>query len=285
MKTFTLFPRRLLVAALFVIGAGAFPEAQEPFVGQEGKDVVYVPTPPEMVERMLDVAGVTPQDYVIDLGSGDGRIVTAAAKRGARALGIEYDAGLVALARRLAAGQGVGDTAVFVEADLFESDFSEATVLTTFLLSDVMLKLRERIFDLRPGTRLVSNSFKMEGWRPDQTDSIDGCTTWCTVHLWIVPAKVEGTWRLPEGELSLKQDFQRLSGTLTIRKTSTISTTSITSITAETRVPIANGRLRGDEITFTAGGAEYTGRVKDHAMQGSVIAGATTNRWTADRVN
>ena len=262
--------RTLLVAAILVIGAGAHARVQEPFVGQEGKDVVYVPTPPEMVERMLDVASVTAQDYVIDLGSGDGRIVTAAARRGARALGIEYDAGLVTLARRLAASQGVGDRAVFVEADLFESDFSDATVLTTFLLSEVMLKLRERILHLTPGTRLVSNAFTMEGWRPDHTDSMDGCTTRCTVHLWIVPAKVEGTWRLPDGELSLKQDFQKVSGALSI---------------GATRVPITDGRLRGDQITFTAGGAEYTGGVNGQRMQGTMIAAGTTGKWTADRVN
>ena len=258
------------MAALFVIVAGAFSQAQDPFVGQEGKDVVYLPTPPEMVERMLDVARVTPQDYVVDLGSGDGRIVTAAARRGARALGIEYDAGLVALARRLAADQGVGARAVFVEADLFDSDFSEATVVTTFLLSDVMLKLRERVFNLAPGTRLVSNSFTMEGWRPDQTDTIEGCTTWCTVHLWIVPAKVEGTWRLPEGELSLKQDFQTLSGTLAM---------------GASRVPITDGRLRGEEITFAAAGADYTGRATGVAMRGTVARGGIIGNWAADRVN
>ena len=271
-RKLALFRRPWLVAATILIGAGALAQAQDPFVGQEGKDVVYVPTPPEMVERMLDLAGVTPEDYVIDLGSGDGRIVTAAARRGARALGIEYDAGLVTLARRLAADQGVADKAVFVQADLFESDFSEATVLTTFLLSDVMLRLRERIFNLTPGTRLVSNSFTMEGWRPDQTDSIDGCTTWCTVHLWIVPAKVGGTWRLPDGELALEQDFQKLSGTLTSR-------------TSGAPMPITDGRLRGDEIAFRAGPSDYIGRVTGHAMQGTIVAGGTTGRWTADRVN
>ena len=213
------------------------------------------------------------EDFVIDLGSGDGRIVTAAARRGARALGIEYDAGLVALARRLTAEQGVADKAVFLQADLFESDFSEATVLTTFLLSDVMLRLRERIFNLTPGTRLVSNSFTMEGWRPDQTDSIDGCTTWCTVHLWVVPAKVGGTWRLRDGDLVLKQDFQKLSGTLTMRTS------------GATPMPIADGRLRGDEIAFTAAGAVYNGRVTGRAMKGTVVAGGTTAGWTADRVN
>jgi len=174
----------------------------------------------------------------------------------------------VALARRLAADQGVGDRAVFIEADLFESDFSDATVLTTFLLSEIMLKLRERIFNLTPGTRLVSNSFTMEGWRPDQTDSIDGCTTWCTVHLWIVPAKVEGTWRLQEGELSLRQEFQKLSGALT---------------TGATRAPITDGKLQGDHITFSAGGAEYTGTVGREAMWGTVVVGGHSSSWSATK--
>ena len=267
MNRFHLPRRSWLIAVLFVIAA-VHAQAQDPFVGQEGKDVVYLPTPPEMVERMLDVAGVTAQDYVVDLGSGDGRIVTAAARRGARALGIEYDAGLVALARRLAASQGVGNRAAFVEADLFDSDFSAATVVTTFLLSEVMLKLRERIFNLTPGARLVSNSFTMEGWRPDETDRIEGCTTWCTVHLWIVPAKVEGTWQIPEGELSLKQDFQNLSGVLR---------------TGAARVPITDGRLRGDQITFNAGAAAYTGRATSTAMHGTVIVGGRSSGWSATK--
>src|SRR5712672_2002150 len=131
--------RGLLIGLLSMMAADA---SAQVVVGQDGKDVVYLPTPPELVTTMLDLAAVTPQDYVIDLGSGDGRIVIAAARRGARALGIEYDGPLVELSRRLAASDGVTDKATFVQADLFDSDFSQATVLTTFLLADIMVKLR-----------------------------------------------------------------------------------------------------------------------------------------------
>jgi hypothetical protein len=256
--------RRFLVVITGLFALLAAPSSAQVVVGQDGKDVVYLPTPPELVDKMLDVAGVTPADYVIDLGSGDGRIVIAAAKRGARALGIEYDGPLVDLSKRTAAREGVSDRATFVQADLFESDFSQATVLTMFLLSDIMLKLRPAILDMKPGTRVVTNSFGMEEWSPDETVTIDRCTTWCTAHLWIVPARVEGTWRLPQGELTLKQTFQDLSGTLA---------------SAGQSVPVLFGRVRGDQIVFTAGGAEYAGRIADGAMQGSVTREGRTESW------
>jgi SAM-dependent methyltransferase len=215
------------------------------------------------------MAGVTPADYVIDLGSGDGRIVIAAARRGARALGIEYDAGLVDLARRNAAAAGVADKASFAQADLFETDFSHATVLTMFLLSDIMLKIRPEIAAMTPGTRIVSNSFEMEGWAPDDSQRIAGCTTWCTAHLWIVPARVEGRWRLPQGELTLKQTFQDLSGALT---------------TEGNAVAIAAARMRGDEIHFNAGDVRYTGRVTGDRMEGTATSGQGSRDWTATRI-
>src|SRR5262244_659838 len=187
----------------------------EPSVGQEGKDVVWVPTPQALVDKMLDMAKVTPKDYVIDLGSGDGRTVITAAKRGAKALGIEYNPDMVELSKRNAAKEGVGDKATFQKADLFESDFSQATVITMFLLPDINLKLRPKILDLKPGTRIVSNTFTMDDWKADETASItEGCTSWCTALLWIVPAKVEGTWKLAQGELKLTQKYQDISGTL-----------------------------------------------------------------------
>ena len=238
-------------------------------VGQDGKDAVYLPTPPELVNKMLDMAGVTSQDYVIDLGSGDGRIVIAAAKRGARALGIEYDGPLVELSRRTADSERVSDLARFVQADLFESDFSQATILTMFLLSDMMLKLQPKIFDMRPGTRVVSNSFYMDGWPPDETAKLGDCKTWCTAHLWIVPAKVEGTWRLPQGELTLKQDFQDLSGTLA---------------SAGQSVPVLFGGVRGEQITFTAGGAQYSGRITGSTMQGTVRGAGGDENWSATKM-
>ncbi|MEK6601135.1 MAG: class I SAM-dependent methyltransferase, partial [Candidatus Binatota bacterium] len=255
------FMRRSLPAlCLSVIAAGVFAQAQpaqgqfEPQVGQEGKDVVWVPTPQGLVDKMLDMAKVAPKDYVIDLGSGDGRTVITAAKRGARALGIEYNPDMVELSKRNAAKEGVSDKASFVKADLFESDFSQATVITMFLLPEINLKLRPRILDLKPGTRIVSNTFTMGEWTADETAEASGCNNWCTALLWIVPAKTEGTWQLPQGELTLKQNFQMISGTLKSGGNS---------------APITNGRLSGDQISFSAGGAQYTGRVSGNAIEGT----------------
>src|SRR5688500_3559383 len=181
----------------------------EPQVGQGGKDVVWVPTPQALVDKMLDIAKLTPQDFLIDLGSGDGRTVITAAKRGTRALGIEYNPDMVELSKRNAAAAGVTDKATFAKADLFESDFSKATVITMFLLPSINMKLRPTLLKLEPGTRLVSNTFTMEDWEADETATIsDDCTSWCTALLWIVPANVEGAWQHPQGELKLTQQFQ-----------------------------------------------------------------------------
>ena len=238
----------------------------QPQVGQEGKDVIWVPTPQALVDKMLDVAKVTPKDYVMDLGSGDGRTVITAAKRGAKAQGIEYNPNMVELSKRNAAKEGVSDKATFVNADLFESDFSQATVITLFLLPDINIRLRPKILDMKPGTRVVSNAFTMGEWKPDETvNAGNGCGSWCTAYLWIVPAKVEGTWQLPQGELALKQNFQMVSGTL---KSGNVST------------PITNGRLNGDQISFTAGGNQYTGRVNGTMMEGTQGSGGS---WKASR--
>jgi len=242
----------------------------QPQVGQQGKDVVWVPTADVLVNKMLEMAKVTPQDYVMDLGSGDGRTVIAAAKRGARALGIEYNPDMVELSKRNAVNEGIGDTARFVKADLFESDFSEATVITMFLLPDINLRLRPKILDLRPGTRIVSNTFTMGEWTADETATVrdDGCSTYCTALLWIVPAKVAGTWHLPRGALSLTQSFQMVAGTLT---------------SGESTNPITNGRLRGDQISFSVGAAQYTGRVDGKTIEGTMTSGGGHNTWTATR--
>jgi SAM-dependent methyltransferase len=221
-------------------------------VGQDGKDVVYLPTPPALVEAMLDLARVTPQDRVVDLGSGDGRIVIAAAARGAQALGIEYDANLVSMSEANAVRAGVHDRARFVEADLFETDFSNATVVTTFLLADVMVRLLPRFLELAPGTRIVSNSFTIEGWAPDRTVVLEGCNTWCTAHLWIVPARVAGRWRFAQGDLMLEQRLQNVTGTLR---------------TGDGAAPIADGRIRGDEMTFTVHGVRYGAKVTGSRMR------------------
>lgn len=265
----------LLALCLSVIAASVFAQAQpakeeyQPQVGQEGKDVIWVPTPQALVEKMLDMAKVTPKDYVIDLGSGDGRTVITAAQRGARALGIEYNPDMVELSKRNAAKEGVSDKAHFVQADLFESDFSEATVITMFLLPEINLKLRPRILDLKPGTRIVSNSFTMGEWTADETATVSGnCTSYCTALLWIVPTKAEGTWQLPQGELTLKQNFQMISGALK---------------SGGKTVPVTNGRLSGEQISFRVGGAQYTGRVSGNVIEGTVKAGASDGKWRATR--
>ena len=245
------------------------PKDFQPEVGQAGKDVVWVPTSQSLVDKMLDIAKVTPSDYVIDLGSGDGRTVITAAKRGTRAHGIEYNPDMVELSKRAAAKEGVSEKATFAKADLFESDFSQATVITMFLLPDINLKLRPKILDLKPGTRIVSNSFTMGEWTADQTvTASDGCTSYCTAYLWIVPAKVEGTWRLPQGDLALTQTFQMLTGTLT---------------TGGGSAQISNAKMNGDRISFTVGGASYTGRVKGNSIEGTVKSGDGTRNWTATR--
>jgi precorrin-6B methylase 2 len=265
---------RQLLCTLFlaVIVATANAQAQpakddyKPQVGQEGKDVIWVPTPQALVDKMLDMAKVTPRDYVIDLGSGDGRTVITAAKRGAKALGIEYNPDMVELSKRNAAKEGVSDRANFVKADLFESDFSQATVITMFLLPGINIQLRPKILDLKPGTRIVSNSFTMGEWAADEEGTVkNGCASYCTALLWIVPAKVEGTWQLPQGELALQQTFQMVSGTL---RSGNVST------------PITDGRLNGDQISFTAGGNQYSGYVNGDVMEGNVGSGGS---WKASR--
>ena len=173
-----------LVTALLSLACHAQPG---PYVGQPGKDVVWVPTPHVLVEKMLDMARVTPQDYVIDLGSGDGRNIIAAAKRGARALGVEYDRELLHLARKNAAEAGVAGRALFVEGDMFEADISAATVLALFLLPDNLKRLKPKFERMKPGTRIVVNGFPIDGWTPKETGTADGdCGSWCTAYLYIV---------------------------------------------------------------------------------------------------
>lgn len=239
-------------------------ESYEPEVGQAGKDVVWVPTSQILVEKMLDIAKVTPKDYLIDLGSGDGRTVITAAKRGLTAHGIEYNPDMVALAQRNAEKAGVSNRATFEKADLFESDFSKASVITMFLLPSINEKLRPKILDLKPGTRIVTNTFTMGNWQADETATVGGdCTSWCTALLWIVPAKVEGAWQLGGQELKLTQSFQMLSGTLGSS-------------------PISDGRLNGTGISFTVNGTKYTGTIDGKTMKGS-MAGGPGGSWSAVR--
>src|SRR5437764_1773175 len=229
------------------------PQAYEPEVGQPGKDVVWVPTPQAVVDRMLNMAKVTPKDFVIDLGSGDGRTVITAAKRGARALGIEYNPDMVELSKANARAAGVTERAQFMKADLFETDFSKATVITMFLLPGINLKLRPKILGLKPGTRVVSNTFTMGEWQPDDKQTVDaGCDgSWCTALLWIVPARVAGSYKVPQGDLTLKQEFQMVSGTLR----------------SEGRTVPVEGKVMGEEVTIKAGGREYHGRANGKQLE------------------
>jgi SAM-dependent methyltransferase len=243
----------------------------KPLVGQPGKDAIWVPTPSALIEMMLDLAKVTAADRVVDLGSGDGRAVIAAAKRGANARGIEFDANLVAVATANAAKEGVGDKATFERADMFATDFSNATVVVLFLLPDLNIKLRPSILNMKPGTRVVSNTFEMGGWMPDQVESLrEECDFFfCKALLWIVPAKVDGDWTIETngnaGKLSLKQQFQTFSGTIT---------------NGDAIVPFTDGRLVADELTFTAGGVAYSGKVRGDLIEGTTKSGTT---WQAKR--
>jgi precorrin-6B methylase 2 len=240
----------LLVLLAFAATGCAQAPAYEPESGQPGKDVVWVPTSQALVDKMLDIAKVTPQDIVMDLGSGDGRTVITAAKRGARASGIEYNPDMVALSQKNAEKEGVAGKAKFIQADLFESDFSQATVITMFLLPSINVKLRPRILALKPGTRVVSNSFTMDTWEPDETHNVSreaGCqNAWCTALLWIVPGKFAGSYAIPEGQLVLDQQFQQLSGRLVLP--------------GGASRPVS-GKIRGEDAFFTIGGKAYRARM------------------------
>jgi precorrin-6B methylase 2 len=237
------------------------PAPFEPRVGQPGKDVVWVPTPQALVDKMLDMAKITPNDFVMDLGSGDGRTVITAAKRGARAMGVEFNPDMVDLSKRAAQKEGVADRATFVQGDLFKQDLSKATVITMFLLPSINMQLRPSLLNLKPGTRIVSNTFTMEDWEADETQSVtDNCSSWCTALLWIVPAKVQGTWKTGQGNLTLTQEFQKLTGNLN-------------------GTPITAGRVNADQMSFTAGGTNYSGRVN---AAGNAISGGNLS---ATKVN
>jgi SAM-dependent methyltransferase len=231
-----------------------------PSVGQEGKDVIWVPTPEALVQKMLDMAKLTPKDVHYDLGSGDGRTVIAAAKRGVKAIGVEYNPDMVELSKRNAQKEGVTARAEFIRGDIFETNFSNADVLTLYLLPSLNLKLRPTILNMKPGTRVVSHAFTMGDWEHDQTDTVEGRTA----YLWIVPAKVEGTWRMDGGDLALKQNFQKLEGTAGGKA-------------------ITNASLRGDAIAFAVDGREYSGRVSGERMEGTV-KGSSAGNWSATRV-
>lgn len=274
MKTIILSIRFLVVLTLSVTSLTLFSQERvrnadfQPEVGQEGKDVVWVPTPQELVEKMLDIAKVTPKDFLIDLGSGDGRTVITAAKRGIRAIGIEYNPNMVELSRKNAEQAGVSNMAQFLQTDLFEYDFSNATVITMFLLPDINMRLRPKILDMKPGTRIVSNTFTMQDWQSDDRAELDDeYTSWNTCYLWIVPAKVEGKWELTGGgEINLSQEFQMISGEITVNNKKT---------------EISEGRLKGSEISFKAGNDVYKGVVNGRKMDGTATTEKGTVKWSA----
>lgn len=278
----------LLTAAAFALPGAVYAQSPAkpaaeytPSVGQEGKDVIWVPTPQALVEKMLDMAKLTAKDIHYDLGSGDGRTVIAAAKRGAQATGVEYNADMVALSDRIAAKEGIAGKVKFIRGDIFETDFSNATVITLYLLPTLNLKLRPTILKMKPGTRVVSHAFSMDDWQADQTENVEGRTA----YLWIVPAPVEGTWRWKvsgsgpgEYELMLRQQFQNVEGL--VRLDGKMG-------------QLRNVRLQGDQINFTvfelAGSnpirRDFTGRVNGKTIEGTVKLPGGEAKWSATRAN
>lgn len=255
-----------LLLALTALPAMAQTDVKEysPEVGQPGKDVIWVPTPDVLVEKMLDMAKVSPQDRLMDLGSGDGRTVIAAARRGLVAKGIEYNPDMVELARRNAREAKVEDRATFEAADLFETDLTQADVITMYLLPSINEKLAPKLLALKPGTRLVSHAFGIADWEPERTERVeDNCPGYCTAYLWIVPAQVDGAWTLDGQPLVLKQRYQRIEGTLGGK-------------------PISAGHLDGNNIAFTVGSVQYSGSVDGKAIKGTIPAEGS-RPWTAQR--
>ncbi|HEX5070853.1 MAG TPA: class I SAM-dependent methyltransferase [Vicinamibacterales bacterium] len=264
----------LVIAAVGIQPAWAQAKQEfVPTVGQPGKDVVWVPSPEETVAKMMEVGKITSRDFVVDLGSGDGRNVIAAAKLGARGLGVEYNNDMVELSKRLAAKEGVTDRAQFVQGDMYQADFSKATVLALFLLTSNLQVLRDKIFNLQPGTRVVLNTFPIPEWTADEQVTVENCqSSWCTVYLNIVPAKIGGTWRTQNGgEVSLTQTFQMLTGS---------------SRTPDGQTSTVSGRLRGNELTMSNGKQEFTGVVKGNVIEGTQrpVGGGAPQQVTLTRV-
>ena len=271
-------PRHLaaLLAASFLLTLPAHAQkAYEPQVGQAGKDVIWVPTPDEVVDRMLRMAQVTPNDYVVDLGAGDGKIAIAAAKKfGARSLGIEYNPEMAKHAQGNAEKAGVAGKARIIQGDIFATDFSQATVVTMYLLPGLNLKLRPTLLSMRPGTRVVSHSFTMDDWEADETSSMDGRRA----YFWVVPANVNGGWTLETGgdkaELSFEQRYQKIEGTVGL---------------GHSQGGLREARLRGFNISFAyidnnGVRRDYTGRITGGRMEGGFRGdNGSEGRWSATK--
>jgi SAM-dependent methyltransferase len=272
----------LRVAAAFAALLAALPAAAQgdggykPHIGQAGKDVIWVPTPDAVVERMLRMAQVTSADTVVDLGAGDGKIAIAAAKNfGARALGIEYNPEMARHAQRNVERAGVAARARIVQGDIFATDFSQASVVTLYLLPALNLRLRPTLLAMRPGTRVVSHSFSMDDWEPDELSIEDGRR----IYFWLVPARVAGGWtlQLPGGErveLSLEQRYQKIEGSVEL---------------GSVLVGLRDARLSGEQIAFAYVDnqglrRDFSGRVSGTRMEGGLRAdGGAEGRWTASK--
>ena len=280
-----------IAPVISALAGSAVAQSSKPYapkLSQDGKDVTWVPTSQELVARMLALARVTAQDHVIDLGSGDGRLVIEAAKLGARAHGIEYDARLVELSQQNAAKEKLGERATFAKADIFASDFSQATVITMFLLPELNRRLRPNLLALKPGTRIVTNTFDMADWKRDATIEIGmGCMSYCKAHLWIVPATVGGRWQLTREaekagtrrvDLALAQKFQMLSG-------SALADGAPAAKGGKKRAAgdKVEGNVIGSEVTFVFGDARYDGTLKGDTMSGIFYGPVVDGTWQAKR--
>ena len=265
----------VFVSTLALAFPAAAQKTYEPQVGQAGKDVIWVPTPDEVVDRMLRMAQVTSNDLVYDLGAGDGKIAIAAAKKfGARSVGIEYDVAMAKHAQGNVEKAGVAGRARIIPGDIFAADFSQATVVTMYLLPGLNMKLRPTLLAMRPGTRVASHSFTMEDWEADEISSMDGRRA----YFWVVPANVNGGWTLEAGgertELAFEQKFQKIEGTVGL---------------GHTQGGLRDARLRGFGISFAwvdnnGVKRDYTGRVTGGKMEGSFRSdNGAEGRWSATK--
>jgi SAM-dependent methyltransferase len=243
----------------------------KPQVGQAGKDVVWVPTPDELVQRMLRMAKVTPQDLVFDLGAGDGKIAIAAGKLGANSVGIEYNPDMAKLASCLVTAEGVGNKTRIIQGDIFKEDFSKATVITMYLLPELNLCVRHRILGMKPGTRVTSHQFTMGDWEADETSEFE----YRTAYLWIVPARVDGTWVLRDSSggstaVNLTQTFQKLTGDV---------------VSGAPKQPLVGATLRGDQLRFAFNDDKgvtrnFTGSVRGNELVGTLKSGSVETKVT-----
>ena len=269
----------IAIAAVSLLTLGTFAEARtraecerdyKPQIGQAGKDVIWVPTPDELVNRMLTMARVTPKDYVFDLGAGDGKIAIAAGKKfGATAVGIEYNPDMAKLAQCFVQAEGVTDRVKIIQGDIFKEDFSKATVVTMYLLPELNMRLRPTILAMKPGTRVTSHQFNMGDWEADETAEIE----YRTAYLWIVPARVEGNWTFRDDggkttfSVAMTQKFQRLSGEAGM---------------GGNKNPLVGATLRGEEIKFAFNDDKGQTRTLTGMVRGNEIAGTLRGPGNAE---